>query len=301
VPAFFYLLSLHHRTLVKTVSEQHPEQRPLPFRYVVAIVSGLADALEAAAKAGVVHLDIKSDNVMVDDPEAMDFEAEQRDVVDYRKLVRRFERPPVTVVIDWGVAMHFNGDWVHVVTVGGDGRLALADGAQPWGNASHACPELHLEWKRANDALAAANIAVAQAHRAKTEAAQRTLLYTVCCVVPARVACGCLQCRERVVRMSPCHRWQRRRCCRQAGAIRRSGGGARQRHSGAGLQQAAELRGWHHGLLDGHRRASVWRWLSCASTCAVRPRCIPRDGGIMATVVSRADGGVHRIRPATSP
>jgi serine/threonine protein kinase len=195
VPAFFYLLSLHHRTLLDVVRDQHPEQRPLPFPYVVAVVSGMADALEVAAENGVVHLDIKEDNVMVDDAESMDFDAAQRAaappgeastlVVDFRACVRRFERPPVAVVIDWGVAMQFDGEWVLRVPCV-DGELSLPEGSQPWGNGSHAGPELHMEWKRASDEVATARLAVAQAYRAKNAAEQRT-----CC----------------------CHRRRRRRCC----------------------------------------------------------------------------------------
>jgi serine/threonine protein kinase len=187
VPTFFYLLSLHHRTLLDTVQGLHPLQRPLPFRFVIAVISGIADALEAAANVGVVHLDIKEDNVMVDDPEAMDLEAEQRAaapsdvadtmVVDYSKCIRQFERPPTAVVIDWGVAMQFEGEWVLRVparTVDGRVVLALPEGAQPWGNGHHACPELHIEWKRASDELERAKGAVAVAFQVKTAAEQRT-------------------------------------------------------------------------------------------------------------------------------
>jgi serine/threonine protein kinase len=173
VPAFFYVLSLHHRTLLDTVLVQHPLQRPLPFRYVIAVVSGIADALEAAADVGVVHLDMKEDNVMVDDPEAMDFEAEQiaadATAVDYRQCHRRFEEPPEAVVVDWGTAMQFVDEWV-VVVPAVSGSLTLPEGAQPWGNQHHASPELCMEWKRASEELERANVAVAQAFRAKTTA-----------------------------------------------------------------------------------------------------------------------------------
>ncbi len=176
MPAFFYLLSLHHRTLQDVVLAQHPLQRPLPFRYVIAVVSGIADALAAAADVGVVHLDIKEDNVMVDDPEAMDFEAEQiavdATVVDYRQCHRRFEEPPEAVVVDWGTAMQVDEQWVVAVTAVG-GNLALPEGAQPWGNQHNAGPELHIEWKRANDELERARVAVSQAYRAKIAAEQR--------------------------------------------------------------------------------------------------------------------------------
>ncbi len=171
MPTFFYLLSLHHRTLLDTVRDQHPQQRPLPFPYVIAVVSGIADALEAAAGVGVVHLDIKNDNIMVDDPEAMDFEAEQiaagATVVDYSRLIRRFERPPVAVVVDWGCALHFDAAWVlRVPTIGG--KLELPDGAQSWGNPRHVCPELYISLQRANAELAAAKRAVTLAHQAMT-------------------------------------------------------------------------------------------------------------------------------------
>ncbi len=179
MPAFFFLLSLHHRKLVDVISTVHPLQGPLPFRYVIAIVSGIADALEAAAEQGVVHLDMKEDNVMVDDPEAMDFEAEQRAaarggpetadsmVVDYSKLIRRFERPPVAVVIDWGIAKAFGMDgWVWRVparTVDSMWTLALPDKAQPWGNHLHASPELHMEWTRAREQLEICTLTVRRA------------------------------------------------------------------------------------------------------------------------------------------
>jgi hypothetical protein len=184
VPTFFYLLSLHHRTLKDVVLTQHPDQRPLPFRYVIAVVSGIADALEAAADVGVVHLDMKEDNIMVDDPEAMDFEAERvvadaEIVVDYSQCHRQFERPPVTVVIDWGVAMHFSGEWTlraAVHTNGGRVTLALPDGAQPWGNGSHASPELHTAWKRGHDELERAGIEAQRAHQAMRDAMERTCL-----------------------------------------------------------------------------------------------------------------------------
>jgi serine/threonine protein kinase len=186
VPTFFYLLSLHHRTLKDTVRVQHPGQRPLPFRYVIAVVSGIADALAAAANVGVVHLDIKDDNIMVDDPEAMDFEAEQiaagATVVDYSKLIRRFEEPPEAVVVDWGVGMEFDDEWVLRVPVV-DGKLAPPDGAQLWGNPAHASPELHLELKRADDELKLAKTRVREAYQAKAAAVART--YS-----PAAVQCG---------------------------------------------------------------------------------------------------------------
>ncbi len=185
MPASFLLLSLHHRTLTDVVRVQHPLQRPLPFRYVIAVVSGIADALEAAANVGVVHLDIKEDNIMVDDPEAMDFEAEQRAtappdtadamVVDYSRFLRRFERPPVAVVISWQTAMPFDDDLVLRVPVRSvDGRVMLAhpEGAQLWGNPAHASPELQIELRRASDELDRAKVAVVQANRAKFVAEQ---------------------------------------------------------------------------------------------------------------------------------
>jgi hypothetical protein len=130
---------------------------------------------------------MKEDNVMVDDPEAMDFEAKQRAaapagtadamVVDYSKLIRRFERQPVAVVIDWGVAMPFDDSLVLRVPVRiVDGKLvmALPDGGLPWGNPRHASPELQVEWKRASDELERAKVAVVQANQAKTAAEQGT-------------------------------------------------------------------------------------------------------------------------------
>ncbi len=187
VLAFFSLLPLYHRTLKHVVRLQHPKQRPLPFRYVIAVVSGIADALAAAAAVGVVHLDMKEDNVMVDDAESMDFEAAQRVAapagdadtmdVDYSQCIRRFERPPVAVVVDWDVAMPFEDDFilqVPVRTVDGRQVLSLPDGVLPWGNGSHASPELHIEWKRASDALERAKVAVVQAFQAKTAAVDRT-------------------------------------------------------------------------------------------------------------------------------
>jgi serine/threonine protein kinase len=186
VSAFFYVLSLHHRTLQDVVLVQHPEQRPLPFRYVIAVVSGIADALEAAADVGVVHLDMKEDNVMVDDPEAMDFEAEQiaadATTVDYSKLIRRFEEPPEAVVVDWGTAMQFVDEWVVVVPTT-SGSLTLPEGAQPWGNQHHASPELCVEWRRATVELERATVAVAQAYRSKTAAEQGESSMFVVCVV----------------------------------------------------------------------------------------------------------------------
>jgi serine/threonine protein kinase len=177
VSAFFYVLSLHHRTLQDVVLVQHPEQRPLPFRYVIAVVSGIADALEAAAEEGLVHLDMKEDNVMVDDPEAMDFEAEQiaadATVVDYRQCHRRFEEPPEAVVVDWGVGMQFDDEWVLRVPVV-DGKLVPPDDAQLWGNPAHASPELQVEWKRAGDELERAKGRVREAHQAKAAAVERT-------------------------------------------------------------------------------------------------------------------------------
>jgi hypothetical protein len=183
VPTFFYLLSLHHRTLKDTVRVQHPEQRPLPFPYVIAVVSGIADALATAASVSVVHLDIKEDNVMVDDPEAMEFEAGQRAAapagtadamaVDYRQCFRRFEEPPEAVVVDWGVGMQFDDEWVVRVPVV-DGKLATRDGAQLWGNPAHASPELQLEWGRAGDELERAKGRVREAHQAKAAAMEGT-------------------------------------------------------------------------------------------------------------------------------
>ncbi len=199
VPAFFYLLSLHHRTLLDTVQVQHPRQRPLPFRYVIAVVSGIADALEEAARVGVVHLDIKEENIMADDPEAMEFEAELRAaappdsahalVVDYSTLIRWFERQPVAVVIDWGVAMHFEAEWKLVVRVDATGTLALPEGAQPWGNPAHAGPDLHLEWARAHHALERAKDIVREAHQAKTAAVART--YCTLSGGASRWQCSC--------------------------------------------------------------------------------------------------------------
>jgi hypothetical protein len=126
----------------------------------------------------------------------MDFEAKQRAaapagtadamVVDYSKLIRRFERQPVAVVIDWGVAMLFDDSLVLRVPVRiVDGRLMLAlpDGFQPWGNGNHASPELHIEWKRASDELERAKVAVVQAYQAKTVAERGT---SSVCVVRGR-------------------------------------------------------------------------------------------------------------------
>ncbi len=193
VPTFFYLLSLHHRTLKDTIRDRHPEQRPLPFPYVVAVVSGIADALATAASVGVVHLDIKDDNIMVDDPEAMDFEVKQRAaapagtadaiVVDYSKLIRRFEEPPETVVVDWGVAMQFDDEWVLRVPVV-NGKLVPPDDAQLWGNPSHASPELQLEWKRAGDELERAKARVREAYYIKPRQRQWSVRSHLqrCCV-----------------------------------------------------------------------------------------------------------------------
>jgi hypothetical protein len=184
-PGLFYLLPLHHRTLKEVVRVQHPEQRPLPFRYVVTVISSIADALEAAARVGVVHLDIQEENVMVDDPESMAFDAEQRAaappdtadelVVDFSKCRRRYERPPAAVVVGWTAAKAFDADaaWVvHVPVV--DGNLTLPDRSQPWGNAYLASPELQVEWRRAAHELERAKVGVCQAYQAKTSAANRT-------------------------------------------------------------------------------------------------------------------------------
>ena len=54
VPTYFRLLSLHHRTLRDTVRVQHPRQRPLPFRYVIAVVSGIADALTQRSRQSLL-------------------------------------------------------------------------------------------------------------------------------------------------------------------------------------------------------------------------------------------------------
>jgi serine/threonine protein kinase len=173
-PAFFALLSLHHRTLRDVVRVQHPAQQPLPFPYVVAVASGIADALAAAASVGVVHLDVNADNVMVDDAEAIDFEAAQRGAaVDYSRLVRRFERPPVAVVVDWGSALHVTTDKVLRVSVDDRGQLSLRDGAAPWGSHRHASPELFIEWKRAHDELERAKAAVSHAREAMAAAVER--------------------------------------------------------------------------------------------------------------------------------
>jgi serine/threonine protein kinase len=189
VPTFFYVLSLHHRTLKDVVQRQHPLQRPLPFSFVVAIVSGVADALAAAASKGVVHLDLKSDNIMAGggdvDPNA--------DVdVDYSECIRRFEEPPVAVVIDWGMAMQFDAasEWkLHVPTV--RGRLAL--GAQPWGNGEHAGPELHMALKRATSDLEAARDAVDAALQAMNAAT--TAGVTVCsALLCSALLCSALLC-----------------------------------------------------------------------------------------------------------
>jgi hypothetical protein len=175
VPTYFRLLSLHHRTLRDTVRVQHPRQRPLPFRYVIAVVSSIADALAAAAAVGVVHLDMNEDNVMVDDPEAMDFEAEQlaadATVVDYRQCIRRFEEPPEAVVVGWETVMHFDDEWVVRVPVV-DGRLMPPDDAMSWGNPAHTSPELQVEWKRTSDELERAKAAVVQAYQVKAAAVQ---------------------------------------------------------------------------------------------------------------------------------
>jgi hypothetical protein len=146
---------------------------------------------------------MKEDNVMVDDPEAMDFEAEQiaadATVVDYSKLIRRFEEPPEAVVVDWGTAMPFDGEWVLRVQariVDGRLMLALPEGAQPWGNQQHASPELCMEWRRANDELDRAKAVVTRAYRAKTTAEQGVCsLFAVCvglCLMSAgSAACYC--------------------------------------------------------------------------------------------------------------
>ncbi len=173
MPAHFYLLSLHQRTLSDVLRRQHPLQMPLPFNFVVAIVSGIADALEAAASKGVVHLNMSADNVMVDEPEMVAYQSVRRraaaagavavaaggdggiaeDIdVEYSACIRRFEEPPVAVVTNWGASMVFDhaaaAEWVVRVPTE-RGRLVLA--GQPWGSEKHACPELHTSLARASE------------------------------------------------------------------------------------------------------------------------------------------------------
>ncbi len=193
---------------------QHPEQRPLPLRYVVAIVSGIADALAAAAAVGVVHLDICEENIMVDDAEAMAFEAEQRaavplgvadaTTVDYSHLHRRFERPPVAVVTGWDAGRYWNPQNPDAFTLRWRNRdfRRLEGRDAPWhdrrreslelelelelerkppfNDPSRASPELQVEWNRAREALEQADVAVAQAREAVAAAVQRA--YCTRCV-----------------------------------------------------------------------------------------------------------------------
>jgi hypothetical protein len=178
VPAHFYLLSLHHRTLSDVLRRQHP----LPFNFVVAIVSGIADALEAAASKGVVHLNMSADNVMVDEPEMVAYEADRRHAagaaaggdgglaegidVEYSECIRRFEEPPVAVVTNWGASMVFDAaaaKWVLRVPTA-QGRLSLT--GQPWGSDKHADPELHISLARVRGVLAAGKAAADAAYAA---------------------------------------------------------------------------------------------------------------------------------------
>ncbi len=78
--------------------------------------------------------------------------------------------------------MQFDGEWVLRVTAVG-GSLTLPEGAQPWGNPAHASPELHLEWKRAEDELERAKGRIREAHQAKAAAMERTSS-------PASLVCG---------------------------------------------------------------------------------------------------------------
>jgi hypothetical protein len=206
-PALFYLRSLPHRTLRDVVQGQ----RPLPLRYVVAIVSGIADALAAAAAVGVVHLGICEENIMVDDQEATDFEAEQRTAVplgaadapmmDYSHLHRRFERPPVAVVTGWDGGIYWDPEESRnpgaaafsLLWRRGSSRCPLEGLDVPWrdrscwssqkpplNDPSRASPELEVEWKRAREALEQADVAVAQAREAVAAAVQRA--YCTRCV-----------------------------------------------------------------------------------------------------------------------
>jgi hypothetical protein len=86
------------------------------------------------------------------------------------------------------MAMQFDREWV--LRVGSvDGVLTLAEGALPWGNDSHAGPELHIEWKRACDELEAARLALAQAYRALEAAQQRTSSRVTHCVLSLHRRC----------------------------------------------------------------------------------------------------------------
>ncbi len=40
---------------------------PLPFKWVLKVLMGIADALCTALAANVVHMDLKTDNIMIDD------------------------------------------------------------------------------------------------------------------------------------------------------------------------------------------------------------------------------------------
>jgi hypothetical protein len=213
MPAHFYLLSEPRCTLKSVVQSLHPLQQPPPFKFVIAIISSIADALALAASKGVVHLNMDADSVMVEEPDSefMAHEAKQLGV-ESSKCLRRFEQPPVAVVVNWATAMYLDAacEWVLQVPIV-HGKLVLA--APPWGSDEHVCPELHMSLKRAKSDLAAMSDAVITARNAMVAAlagtvyplrshAERLAAFqvqvvhyspAVCALVVTcrRVACGC--------------------------------------------------------------------------------------------------------------
>jgi serine/threonine protein kinase len=214
MPAHFYLLSLHHRTLSDVLRRQHPLQTPLPFSFVVAIVSGIADALEAAASKGVVHLNMSADNVMVDEPEMVAHEADRRraaaagavavaaggdggiaeDIdVEYSVCIRRFEEPPVAVVTNWGASMVFDvaaSKWVLPQAQLRDRLMAIG---QPWSSNKHAAPELHIALARAKSELTPLkDVSDAAQHAIASAPTGVCRLQTFCATGAMAWACQCL-------------------------------------------------------------------------------------------------------------
>lgn len=101
--AFFVMESVVGATLADILGDYHRANAQLPIGRTVEIIAAVAQALSVAHSAGIVHRDIKSDNVLV--------EADSGRVV----------------LVDFGVAFEHGVDT-------GDGRV--------WGTAQYLAPEL---------------------------------------------------------------------------------------------------------------------------------------------------------------